>query len=293
MSIAAAHSAKTKPLSYMEKLSEEVFFYRPSASASGDSAASRSVSPKLIVVASWTNALDAHIAKYVDKHKQLYPAAQILLVKSYNRTFLNPKVLARVVEPMVPVIRAAVPEPASSTTKPSILIHIFSNGGSSCISALYKEYSISAQGDEDPYLPSHVMIFDSAPGAQRASTTVAFFIVGFSKIQRLILSPLIYVLAFGWQLLRNLGITKDWLVYWGQTHNEADGKKEREIRRTYIYSETDDLILHTDLEAQASQAVEMGFSVQMEKFDGSKHVAHARHDEERYWGAVQKTWGGF
>jgi hypothetical protein len=293
MSADAAHSAKVKPLSYMEKLSDEVFFYRPSASAASDSASSGSVSPKLIIIASWTNALDAHIAKYVDKHKRLYPAAGILLVKSYNRTFFYPKVLARVVKPMVPIIRAAVPVAAYSTTEPSILIHIFSNGGSSCISALYEEYSISAGGDIDPYLPPHVMVFDSAPGAQRASTSHAFFIVGFSKLQRLILSPLIYFVAFGWQLLRNLGITKDWLVHWGKTHNEAEGKKERELRRTYIYSEMDDLVLHTDLETQASQAVEMGFNVRMEKFDGSKHVAHARHDDERYWGAVQRTWDGF
>ncbi|KAM0235212.1 hypothetical protein ACHAPO_006009 [Fusarium lateritium] len=290
MSTDAAHSAKAKPLSYMEKLSDEVFFYRPSTS---DSATSGSMPPKLIIVASWTNALDAHIAKYVDKHKQLYPAAQILLVKSFNRTFFDTKALTRFVRPMVPVIRAAVLEGASSTTEPNILIHIFSNGGSSSISALYDEYSISARGDEDPFLPLHVMIFDSAPGAQRASTTYAFFVVDFSKLQRLFLSPLIYIAAFCWQLIRNLGATKDWLVYWGKTHNEAAGKKERELRRSYIYSDTDDLVLHTDLETQASQAVELGFNVRMERFYGSKHVAHARHDDERYWRIVQRTWDGF
>ncbi|RGP69141.1 transmembrane 53-b [Fusarium sporotrichioides] len=291
MSTDTAHSAKTKPLSYMEKLSDEVFFYRPSTTS--DSAPNGSIPPKLVIVASWTNALDTHIAKYVDKHKQLFPAAQILLVKSFNKTFFDPKGLARFVRPMVPVIRAAVPEGASSTSEPSILIHIFSNGGSSCISALYDEYSISAQADEDPYLPPHVMVFDSAPGAQRASTTHAFFVVNFSKLQRFFLSPLIYIFALFWQLTRNLGNTKDWLVYWGKTHNEAEGKKERELRRSYIYSDTDDLVLHTDLEIQASQAVELGYNVRMEKFVGSQHVAHARHDDERYWRTVQRTWDGF
>ncbi|KAG8672151.1 hypothetical protein FPOAC2_05517 [Fusarium poae] len=290
MSTDAAHSAKSKPLSYMEKLSDEVFFYRPSNS---DPATSASIPPKLIIVASWTNALDAHIAKYVDKHKQLYPAAHILLVKSTNKTFFDPKSLPRFVRPMVSVIRATIPEGAFSTPEPSVLIHIFSNGGSSSISALYDEYSISARGDEDPYLPPHVMVFDSAPGAQRASTTYAFFIIGFSKLRRFFLSPLIYIFALCWQLGRNLGNTKDWLVYWGKTHNEAEGKRERELRRSYIYSDTDDLVLHTDLETQASQAVEMGFNVRMERFDGSKHVAHARHDDERYWRTVQRTWDGF
>ncbi|UZP38350.1 hypothetical protein NXS19_006166 [Fusarium pseudograminearum] len=289
MSTDTAHSAKAKPLSYMEKLSDEVFIYRPSF---GDSATSGPMPPRLVIVASWTNALDAHIAKYVDKHKRLYPAAQILLVKSFDRNLFDPKALARVVKPMVPVIRAAVPADGS-TSDPSILIHLFSNGGSSSISALYDEYSISAHGDEDPYLPPHVMIFDSAPGAQRASTTYAFFVVGFSKLQLFLLSPLIYIFSSFWQLSRNLGITRDWLLYWGKTHNEVEGKKERELRRSYIYSDKDDLVLPADVEMQASQAVELGFNVRMEKFNGSKHVAHARHDDERYWGIVQRTWEGF
>jgi hypothetical protein len=106
------------------------------------------------------------------------------------------------------------------------------------------------------------------------------------------MTPFIYMMVVSWQFLKVLGITKDWLVFWGKTHNEARGKKERELRRTYIYSETDALVGHEDLEAQAAEAKILGFDVRMEKFDGSLHVAHARKDEARYWGAVQETWGG-
>ncbi|KAG5657855.1 hypothetical protein KAF25_007888 [Fusarium avenaceum] len=288
MSIDAALSARPKPLSYMEKLSDEVSIYRPA----GDAAASSSASPKLIIIASWTNAGDNHIAKYVDKHKELFPASQILLVKSYNKTLFDPEILAFSVKPMVPVIRAAVPQTASLSSEPQVLIHIFSNGGSANISALYDQYAASAGEGEDPYLPPHVTIFDSAPGAQRVVNTAAFFQVGLPKVQRILLTPFIYLMVVSWQFLKVLGITKDWLVFWGKTHNEARGKKERELRRTYVYSETDALVGYEDLEAQAAEAKKLGFEVRMEKFDRSMHVAHARTDEARYWSAVQETWSG-
>ncbi|KAF4419991.1 Transmembrane protein 53-B [Fusarium austroafricanum] len=279
----SAQSSTTKPLSYMEKLSDEVAVYRPSVVASA------SASPKIIIIASWTNALDSHIAKYADKHKELYPTAQLLLVKSFSRTLFSPENLARSVKPMVPVIRAAFPE-APSSSEPSMLIHLFSNGGSSSISALYDVYADTACEGEDPWLPPHVMVFDSAPGAQRITKTAAFFTVGLPKVQLLFMAPFIYLLATIWQSLKVLGVVKDMLAFWGSTHNEAEGKKEREIRRTYIYSETDALVGYKDLEAQASQAERLGFNVRMEKFDRSAHVSHARKDDARYWSAVKSTW---
>ncbi|KAF4339947.1 transmembrane 53-B [Fusarium beomiforme] len=279
-------TSQSKPLSYMERLSNEVSVYRPSAEPTPSD-------PKIIIIASWTNALDNHIAKYVDKHKELYPTSQVVLVKSYNKNFFDPKVLAESVKPMVPVIRATFPEAPQSTSEPEIMIHLFSNGGSSSISSLYDVYAATARGGQDPWLPPHITVFDSAPGAQRLNNTAAFFKSTVPKSYRPFFMPLIYLFAAGWQVTKILGLTKDWLAFWGSTHNTAEGKKEREIRRTYIYSETDELIDHSDLEAQASEAEKLGFEVHLEKFDGSLHVTHARKDEARYWGAVQRTWSGF
>ncbi|KAF5622255.1 transmembrane 53-B [Fusarium tjaetaba] len=279
-------SVQAKSLSYMEKLSNEVFVYRPSKPTAPDS-------PKIIIIASWTNALDSHIAKYVDKHKELYPTSQLVLVKSYNKNFFDPKALAESPRPAVPVIRASFPSAPPSTAKPEIMIHLFSNGGSSNISSLYDAYAATAQEGEDPWLPPHVTVFDSAPGAQRLTNTAAFFKSTIPKSYRLVCMPFVYGVAAAWQVGWFLGLTKDWLAFWGSTHNTAQGKREREIRRTYIYSEGDELIDYRDLEAQAAEAEKMGFDVHMEKFDGSLHVAHARKDEARYWSAVQKTWSGF
>ncbi|KAM0082362.1 hypothetical protein ACKRZS_005434 [Fusarium odoratissimum] len=279
-------STQAKPLSYMEKLSNEVFAYRPSEPTAPDS-------PKIIIIASWTNALDSHIAKYVDKHKELFPTSQLVLVKSYNKNFFDPKVLAESVKPAVPVVRASFPNATSSTAEPGIMIHLFSNGGSSNISSLYDVYAATAQEGEDPWLPPHVTVFDSAPGAQRLTNTAAFFKSTVPKSYRWVFMPLVYFVAAAWQFTKVLGLTKDWLAFWGSTHNTAEGKREREIRRTYIYSEEDELIDYKDLEAQAAEAEKLGFDIHLEKFDGSLHVAHARKDEARYWSVVQKTWSGF
>ncbi|KAF9770754.1 hypothetical protein IL306_011623 [Fusarium sp. DS 682] len=279
-------TTQVKPLSYMEKLSNEVSVYRPSTGPTAEE-------PKIIVIASWTNALDNHIAKYVDKHKELYPNSQIVLVKSYNKTFFDPKVLAESVKPMASIIRATFPGAPQITSQPGMMVHLFSNGGSSSISALYDVYAATAHEGEDPWLPPHVTVFDSAPGAQRLNNTAAFFQSTIPKSYRSFFMPLIYLFAAGWQFTKILGLTKDWLAFWGSTHNTAEGKKEREIRRAYIYSETDELVDHRDLEAQAAEAEKLGFDVHLEKFDGSLHVAHARKDEARYWGAIQRNWSGF
>ncbi|KAM5349052.1 hypothetical protein ACJ41O_008875 [Fusarium nematophilum] len=252
--------AKEKPLSFMESLSPEVLLYHPPSSDAEGTAA-----PKLIIIATWVNAQDTHIAKYVNRYKSL------------------------AVEPMVPVIRACFPRDApSASSKPGILIHIFSNGGSSSISALRNAYASSMRDSENHHLPEHVTIFDSSPSNVTFSGTVSFFRVGLSSVQRLLAMPFIYLYSFYWAASIAIGFNRDWLAFWGKTHNEAGG----EVRRTYIYSETDNLVDYNAVEAHADEAAKKGFRVKREKFDGSAHVSHSRKDEARYWEAVRKTWEG-
>ncbi|UPK95652.1 hypothetical protein LCI18_006587 [Fusarium solani-melongenae] len=284
-----AKPAKEKPLSFMEKLSPELFLHRPSSSTgSGDPA-----HPKLIIVAAWTNAFDGHIAKYIEKYKTLYPSSPILLVKSTSKLFFNPPLLRKAVEPMVPAVKACLPaDPSSSSSNPSLLIHMLSNGGSSSISTLYDAYAVSAGENEDPHLPPHVTICDSCPGEASASGLVAFVQVGLSSVQRLVATPFIYLVGVVWISAIAVGLTKDWIAVWRKAHNDKENKNPHEIRRTYIYSERDTMVDYKVIEAHAAEAEKLGFQVRREKFDGSPHVAHARHDEARYWGAVEQTWEG-
>ncbi|EEU35607.1 uncharacterized protein NECHADRAFT_97350 [Fusarium vanettenii 77-13-4] len=280
--------AKESPLSFMEKLSPEVFLYRPSSSTdSGDPA-----HPKLIIVASWTNALDGHIAKYIEKYKIIYPSSPIVLVKSTSKILFNPPLLRKAIEPMVPAVKACLPADASSSPSPSLLIHMLSNGGSSSISNLYDAYAASVGENEDPHLPPHVTICDSCPGWESVGGLVAFLQVGLSGVLRLVATPFMYLVGVVWVSAITVGLAKDWITVWRKTHNDKENKNPYEIRRTYIYSEKDTMIDYKAIESHADEAEKVCFQVRREKFDGSSHVAHSRHDEARYWGAVTQTWEG-
>lgn len=281
-------TAKQGPLSSMEEVSFKRFLHRPSSSiGSGDPD-----HPKLIIVASWTDALDSHIAKYIEKYKTLYPSSHILLFKNTSKNPYLPLIPEKTFEPMVPVIKSCLLADGCSSSSPALLIHMFSTGGSARISSLYDYYAWSAEGNESLHLPPHVTIFDSCPGEGSLSGMVAFFQVGLSGVQRLLATPFIYLLATFWRSAVAAGWLKDWLTIWGRAHNDKESKNPHEIRRTYIYSETDALIDYKAIETHAAEAEKQGFQVRLEKFDGSAHVAHAKHDEARYWDVVRQTWEG-
>lgn len=75
-------------------------------------------------------------------------------------------------------------------------------------------------------------------------------------------------------------------------HNEREGRAGTEVRRTYIYGPDDVLIEWRDVEWHAKDAVNKGFKVRLEKFEGSAHVQHVRVDEDRYWRIARETWEG-
>lgn len=57
----------------------------------------------------------------------------------------------------------------------------------------------------------------------------------------------------------------------------------------YIYSEMDDMISRQDIQHHVAEARRFGFNVELEKLNGSGHVAHARAGNgERYWWIVEK-----
>ncbi|KAI1114133.1 hypothetical protein F5Y14DRAFT_415577 [Nemania sp. NC0429] len=280
--------AEASPLSFMEKLGPLVSFYRPP-----DQTASRSVDdePRLIIISSWTGARDVHIAKYVGYYRNLYPAAQVLLLESTMSHIIRPSLIGPSMRPAAAVVRAAFPAqaPISSSSAP-LLIHMFSNGGSSSVASLYEHYAATAGPDDDRRLPPHVTIFDSCPSVYSISRAVAFVNAGLSPLQKWIAAPIFYAWAVVWSASIALGLLPDSLSDWGKTHNDAGNTAE--LRRAYIYSAADALVDYKAVEAHAADAKTKGFSVTLEKFEGSAHVAHLRKDERRYWGIVKRIMEG-
>ncbi|KAH8688936.1 hypothetical protein GQ44DRAFT_720610 [Phaeosphaeriaceae sp. PMI808] len=282
-SAAEAPAIAPRPLSFMEKLDPLVFLYRPSeASSTGTDH-----QPRLIIISSWTGVKDAHIAKYMAKYQALYPAAQILLLRSTMSCIVRPSQIASAMRIAASVLRTAFQTPPSSSSPP-LLIHILSNGGSSSIANLYEQFAAMAGPKDEKRFPPHVTIFDSCPGLFRIPCAVAFVSVGLASFQRLIAVPLLYAFATFWTASMALGLLPNSLAGWYNSHNNHPANNA-EVRRVYIYSRTDALTDYRDVEAHAADAKTKGFFVALEKYEGSAHVAHLRKDEIRYWEIVKRV----
>uniref|UniRef100_A0A8H7KA02 Indole-diterpene biosynthesis protein PaxU n=1 Tax=Bionectria ochroleuca TaxID=29856 RepID=A0A8H7KA02_BIOOC len=281
----ASGASSPKPLFFMEKLGRLVSLYRPTkADASISNSANKH--PQLIIVSSWTDARDVHIDKYIVKYQTLYPGAPILLLKNTTAEIYRPSRIGPAMKAAVPVVRDVHP-PRTLPSSPEVLIHIFSNGGSGSIANLYEQFAASAGPGEQ--FPRHVTILDSSPSVYSVGHALTFVSLSMSPFQRIVATPFLYIWAIGWSVLVALGLVTT-SGDWAKAHNNKP--VETEARRVYIYSGTDVLIDDKGVESHAADAEAKGFSVKLERFEGSAHVAHSRKDEDRYWDIVKKTWGG-
>lgn len=288
---APAPGAKDGPLSSFDRVSKIVYLYRPKPDRNSSGA---SASPKLIILGGWMDAREAHLAKYTAKLQALYPDSPIVLVRSFVYHFTSPRFSGEI-EPAAPLIRSIVADSdgnADGGRTPEMLIHVFSNGGSTMLRFLYDIYASSARPGESRALPPHVTVFDSSPGRFSWSGSVTAFSIPLARrniVIRLLWKVFIHCLCATYWIFnvpwgRPGFLGRSWLA-----HNERE-KNQAEIRRSYVYSEEDRLIRYQDVEEHAAAGRERGYNTKLEKFTGTAHVAHARVDELRYWSIVKDTW---
>lgn len=169
-----------------------------------------------------------------------------------------------------------------------MLLHIFSNGGSYQLCTLLKAY-----GESMSYsFPPHVKILDSCPGRGTFAESLHSLSASLPRAQPLRggLLGLLYVLLCEYWIVCVVFGVMDPIERIRQTLN--DRKVFRNERgRCYVYSDVDDMVSWRDVEAHAEDAVQKGFVVQMEKFEGSGHCAHVRVGGGiRYWAMVNDLW---
>ncbi|KAG8764086.1 hypothetical protein FRC12_008284 [Ceratobasidium sp. 428] len=83
-----------------------------------------------------------------------------------------------------------------------------------------------------------------------------------------------------------------------RTHLSDPKLVPQHVPQTYIYSDIDELtqmeyveeFIGGVKERLRSKGVGVDEVVKAEKFIGSPHILHAKHDHKRYWGAVVRTW---
>lgn len=295
----AATSAK--PLAMMTKLSPWVSYYKPpkttaAAAAATSSATTKSgagtvptAAPKLILMASWMDAKDAHIAKYIAYYQAIYPTSAILLIKFTTSVAFSASAQNRAAQPAASYLRSQIDAGVLSAAprEPEILVHVFSNGGASSMRNMYQIYRKKTGHS----FPPHAAVYDSCPGANSLLRTYTAFMVGLKGIARLFAAPLIMAVAAFLSLLYG---PLQFLFGEGplresqRVHN--DRTLVRQTNRAYVYSKEDDMVDWRHLEEHAKEAAAKGIPVRRELYANSAHVAHMPTDSDRYWKIMTDTW---
>lgn len=264
-----------------QKLSKTVFLYTPP-----NPPPTNSTDPTTILICQWmgispkSRSLNAAYNTY----RSLYPHSRILSIRSLPEYFSTATESTRRT-PLEPVISVLDSDPAPEKR---LLVHLFSNGGTlsfTDICAIYKKGT-------GHVLPAKAIIFDSCPGRPNLTEGWAAMSIGLPKgfswypaAAGLLL--LLFVVGIG---RYGLGVPtmidkifpklNDWELV------------DKSAKRHYVWSEADKIVGARDCREHARLAREEGVSVETLEEKDTPHVTAHVKDHERYWGTVEKFWGG-
>ncbi|KAK6439373.1 hypothetical protein LTR95_004420 [Oleoguttula sp. CCFEE 5521] len=237
----------------------------------------------LIVLCSWMSAPRRPIAKYITPYRTLHPSAEILVIETSAQDAIVTSLAARrrILQPAVDVIAKHASKPGEPSRT---ILHAFSNGGGACAALLATMLSFA-----DRPRAWKVTILDSCPSTFQYSTFITAVSLSFPRagvlgylslaaVHLLACITVININVFGGDLIE--GVRATW--------NEAT-VFAKEIPRLYLYSDADELVGWQDVEKHAEDAKAKGYErVEMKKFEGSRHCAHAMTFGKEYWSLVKK-----
>ncbi|GAP89383.1 putative indole-diterpene biosynthesis protein [Rosellinia necatrix] len=307
MATATSRPPATSGLGFMQALSPRVYLLRPSReNVTREHSAE---DPALIIILGWMNAADGPLAKYARQHQALFPTSAILLITCTFAGMTIPWLGLREARIAATTARAILeqdeeaqksrPNSDAAASQPRLLIHAFSNAGSTMLYHLYAAYAATATSSSSSpsstgvkgatVLPLHTTIFDSTPAAFTYQTLVRGILDGAPSAMRFAIVPIAYLyVALIWVVVTVLRVPDHIGDLAPRAHN--DPARVREACRVYIYGPADRITPAKGVELHANEAEARGFRVRREVFDGSGHVAHARKHADRYWRIVGQTW---
>ncbi|KAI5310682.1 hypothetical protein KEM55_003523 [Ascosphaera atra] len=249
-----------------------------------------------ILLLFWMNAPVRPMIKYIAGYIKYADSigARIICMTTSSLDFLlrwPERMQARRVAPVV----AALTSPLSLSEKSALganpaplYIHVFSNGGLYTLSHIARQYRAMT----DRPLPAKSIIIDSAPGQPSLLQSYRAFRIGLPTflpvriIASIILFSTLATYSFFNSIFKSLNAND---VARAAMNNPAIVAIT--AKRTYIYSDADDVIPSPHVEAHAAEAEREGWNVSMRLFKGSPHCGHMRHDPSRYWRIVSTTTG--
>ncbi|KAI9368054.1 hypothetical protein BJX61DRAFT_248912 [Aspergillus egyptiacus] len=271
-------------------LSDQVFVREGSSDTVNSN--SNSTHPDVVIIFAWGDAQPKHVAKYTDGFRTLFPQAKQIAVLSpiYKALWRS---MAQRVEAMKPVIDAAFPSLNKEDCAPSILVHVMSNTGGIAYAATLHAYK-NIYGRP---LPHRLVTLDSTPG----STDLTF-----ANMRRLSLAMALGTASwFPWPFVLTQGLWGVFL-YVVSVIERLLGRKSagvesvraigdpalssKNVRRLYLYSKQDRIILWSDIERHVADARRQGWKADCRVFEGSGHVEHMRRNPAVYWKAIEDSW---
>ena len=276
-----------------QKLNDITHLYKPTTLSSPSS-----TDPCLVILCSWAFAQVRHISKYLRGYQERFPATPILLVQADTGN-----ILWRPEDWQMPMFKPAVlaiKEHLDTTSRPGVLLHAFSNGGSHTAIQLAQAYcqSFTAGSLEKAHeLPINAIVFDSCPSPPRFQLGVKAVSMGLPKnavAQTLGVGVIFATLGF-LVVLHVTGISELFLAKACRQLNQSPFLRG-DVPRTYIYSKSDAVMREDDILQHAADArgslkdSSAESMVRIEEFVGSQHVNHVSVNPERYWKIVAETW---
>lgn len=294
-------SASDTYLADFEKLGPQIFYLNARRGATADT---ETTAPDLNLICSWLYARNRHIAKYTDTYRKLFPTSSILLLKNDGPDLIwRPNAWQmEALKPAVRIIHDHEQSLSARSAKARVLLHVFSNGGSVSACQLSDAYRAQSGGR---MLPVSTLVIDSAPSIPSLRVGLTAMSQGFPTYLPMPLKiaggTIMYSCIYSLSFLSRLAGSEGAMTSMRRRLNDPEGAfMQSRLQRTYIYSNTDQLVPWQHVEAHAQEAREVLIQklsaaeadelIKLEKFEGSKHVAHAVLDFERYWSIVQRSW---
>lgn len=257
------------------KLSANTYIHQPSTS--------NDTSPKsIIILCTWMAAQPKLISRYADHLISDFPQSIILLITTSVGEFINlpSETWSQRLDPLVEVLLSYPEVPLRGC--------VYSNGGVHALNQLAGAY----QSRTGSTLPIERLVIDSAPGSPEIGVSHRAMILSLqppSYAYHLASVILWIYLGMYWTYKTLFGVENPIQVVRDRLNDTRLYKVGEDEERVYIYSKTDQLVPWDSVESSANEAEKKGWEIKLEMFQGSKHVAHAVVDKERYWKTVSDT----
>ncbi|PLN84284.1 hypothetical protein BDW42DRAFT_183640 [Aspergillus taichungensis] len=281
----------------LQSLAQNIHLYEPPSITDAPPS-----DPSLVILCTWLGgATPRRIHKYIEGYRGEFPGSCILLITSIVlditlrtihaiRARLQPArdAITRVLTTHNDRANVAAPNGDSSNSS-SILLHIFSHGGSNTAVQL----ALSWQEEHNYPLPLGGVILDCSPGDTtfRRSYNAAVLSLPsettphVQSIGRALLYPTIATVT----VLQHLHLMASVRDLRRQLNDPAVFGVG--VPRLYLFSEADEMVGAHNVRSHAVNARRCGFAVDEVVFRSAEHCALVLEDAGRYWGAVRQFWG--